>query len=85
MAGDAEVQEPHQPAGASGPLGPALAGAIADYNAALARVEAATAALETAQREAAGARGRLAALAAGARVTGAKALVAVPDDPPTDA
>jgi hypothetical protein len=65
--------------GRSGPLGPALAGAIADYNAALARAADAETALEVAQREVAGARARLTALAAGARITGAKALLAVPD------
>lgn len=71
-------------AAAAGPLGPALAEAISDYNAALARQAAAEEALEVAQRELAGARARLSGLAAGARITGAKALVVVRDeDEPT--
>jgi hypothetical protein len=72
-------------ASASGPLGPALAGAISDYNEALARHAAAEQALEAAQRELAGARARLSGLAAGARITGAKALVVVRDADATDA
>lgn len=64
---------------AQGPLGPALAAAIADYNEALGKQAAAEVALEVAQRELAGARARLSALAAGARRTGAKALVVVRD------
>lgn len=69
-------------ASVAGPLGPALAAAITDYNEALARQADAEVALETAQREVAGARARLAGLAAGARATGAKALVVVPDAVP---
>lgn len=64
----------------TGPLGPVLASAISDYNAALARLSTAEAELEVAQREVSGARARLSALAAGARVTGAKALLAVTAD-----
>jgi hypothetical protein len=63
----------------TGPLGPALATAISDHNAALRRLEEAEAALAAAQQEVGGTRARLAALAAGARVTGAKALLVVPD------
>lgn len=71
----------------SGPLGPVLATAITEYNAALTQLGEAEAALEAAQREVSSARARLSALAAGARATGAKALVVVPDGhqmgPPT--
>jgi hypothetical protein len=69
--------------GTGGALGPLLADAIADYNLALAEAAAAERALEDAQRAVAGARARLAALAAGARVTGARALLPVrpPEEP----
>jgi hypothetical protein len=89
-AGDEEGAVAQEAAGRHGALGPALAQAIEDYNLALAAVSSAEAALEEAQRAAAGARARLAVLATGARVTGARALVPVaegagarPPDPPT--
>jgi hypothetical protein len=64
---------------ATGALGPLLAGAISEHNAALARVARAEAELEAAQRAVDGTRARLAGLAAGARATGSRALVAVED------
>lgn len=65
--------------GTSGALGPALAAAISEHNAALAELARAEAALEAAQQAVSASRARLVALAAGARVTGARALVPVGD------
>ena len=64
----------------SGALGPALAVAIREHNAALADLASAEAALVAAQQAVSASRARLEALAAGARVTGSRALVPVSDD-----
>jgi hypothetical protein len=69
---------------AAGALGPLLGAAIADYNAALAELARAERALEHAQRGVAGARARLTGLSAGARITGAKALLVVDETPPSE-
>jgi hypothetical protein len=68
----------------TGALGPELVEAIAAHTEALARLEHTRAAFTEAQRTVSETNARLAALAAGARVTGSRALVAVEDeaDPP---
>jgi len=62
-----------------GALGPALAAALQEYHAALNRLEGAEATVEAARRDVSESRARLQALTTGARLTGARVLVAVDD------
>jgi hypothetical protein len=72
----------------AGALGPDLSDAIAEHTEALARLEVARAELAQAQRAVSETTARLTAIAAGARITRSRALVAVEggaEDPPAGA